>query len=437
MKIFKRMLACVMAATITITFIQSDGFGSALTDSVYSNGLNSTVSGTKIVTTENKVASSNQSGARFADSINLDKEAERASFVPITSIKQLIDEIKAEKKMSKEQLKTKKAYEKLIGTIGVVNVSRALNVRDDADGDANIVGKLYQNSAITIRNFAGEDNEWIYVESGSVRGWVVAKYIEVGKKAASLYEAMKPRVATLVCDAKAYNFLGKGATLAAEIKKGRHFPVINVQGDYVRVQLTASNDGFIHNEFVSLNDGLNSGVKLSEEEDIQDEIDLNQETRRLILEEKKAAAQAAAEAAKQAAAKKAARQAEAKRKASSSSSSKNSGKSSSSSGNSLKKKKSSDGGKGWTYLGNFRVTFYCVNCNSPRGSRSTASGKKAKEGVTCSVKSSQIPLGTEVKVEGFGTWIAQDTGVGRNQIDLFVYPNECDGLYHRDVWVKW
>lgn len=401
----------------TGTGVNTAGIGEALSPTLApyeASGISSAEVGAKV--------------ANFASTLDLDAMSARAPYVPVTTVAALRDELVAQARMTKSELRAYRERYALIGTIGVVNVSRSLNVREEPDGDASIVGKIYQNSAVIIRNFFGDEGEWTYVSSGSVSGWVVSKYIETGAMADSLYEAMRPRVAVTVCECTAYEKATDTSNKAVDLDKGEGFVVLGYENDFVKVQLTAASDGYIHSEYIAVTEGLFAGKSLVDEEKIQDAVDLLVETRRIAREKKQAEEEAAKEAARLAAEKKKARE-EAK-KNSGSSSSKSSG--SSSSGSSV----GSRDEEGWTYLGRFRVTFYCVNCNTPAGSRSTYSGARAKEWRTCAVKASQISMGTEVKVSGFGTFVAEDTGVGYNQIDLFVNPDECDGLYYRDVWVR-
>ena len=82
--------------------------------------------------------------------------------------------------------------------------------------------------------------------------------------------------------------------------------------------------------------------------------------------------------------------------------------------------------------GTFRITAYC-SCEkccgkwaSVNGGGITASGTKVKEGRTIAVCKSQIPFGTEVYIEGMGTYIAEDTGsaIKENCIDVYFDSHE-------------
>ena len=77
-----------------------------------------------------------------------------------------------------------------------------------------------------------------------------------------------------------------------------------------------------------------------------------------------------------------------------------------------------------TALGSYKLTFYCPGeiCNGALGVGQTASGAAPAEGRTIAVDSSIIPLGSRVYIEGYGTFIAEDTGsaIKNNKIDIFV-----------------
>lgn len=79
--------------------------------------------------------------------------------------------------------------------------------------------------------------------------------------------------------------------------------------------------------------------------------------------------------------------------------------------------------KNATSLGNYKLTFYCpcAACNGVAGAQ-TASGTTPTEGRTIAVDSSVIPLGSRVYIDGYGVFIAEDTGgaIKNNKIDVFV-----------------
>ena len=98
------------------------------------------------------------------------------------------------------------------------------------------------------------------------------------------------------------------------------------------------------------------------------------------------------------------------------------------------------------YLGIFEITGYCNDekCTGKnigdKGYGITKSGKIAKWG-TVAVDLKVIPLGTKLKIEGFGnTFIANDIGgaIKKNKIDIW-FPTHQDALnfgrQKRKVWI--
>jgi 3D (Asp-Asp-Asp) domain-containing protein len=91
-------------------------------------------------------------------------------------------------------------------------------------------------------------------------------------------------------------------------------------------------------------------------------------------------------------------------------------------------------------LGTFTVTHYCScpKCCGEWSDGITATGTHAAEGRTIAVDPSVIPLGTEVEIDGVGTFIAEDVGgaIKGNKIDIFCESHETAiqrGKFEREV----
>lgn len=87
-------------------------------------------------------------------------------------------------------------------------------------------------------------------------------------------------------------------------------------------------------------------------------------------------------------------------------------------------------------LGTYKMTCYCSGCNSPRGSRQTASGKLATNGEygTVAVSSSlyrNLGAETVLYIEGIGYKTIHDKhGNSRNVIDIYVGEGRCRCSYN-------
>lgn len=97
-------------------------------------------------------------------------------------------------------------------------------------------------------------------------------------------------------------------------------------------------------------------------------------------------------------------------------------------------------------LGTFTLTAYC-SCRKCCGRWSggpTASGAMPQAGRTIAVDKRVIPLGTKVYIEGYGEFIAEDTGsaIKGNRIDVYMeshnaarYFADGAGSCKRNVWI--
>ena len=83
------------------------------------------------------------------------------------------------------------AYE----NIAIAQVSESLNIRAEANEEAEVLGKLYANGAGTVLETL---DGWYKIESGSVVGYVSADYVVVGDEEAC--KAASDRIATVVTE---------------------------------------------------------------------------------------------------------------------------------------------------------------------------------------------------------------------------------------------
>ena len=92
-------------------------------------------------------------------------------------------------------------------------------------------------------------------------------------------------------------------------------------------------------------------------------------------------------------------------------------------------------------VGVFQLSFYTPHeLGRPVEKLHTASGTRPKEGRTIAVDRNVIPLGSTVYIEGFGYYIAEDTGgaIKGNRIDIFLMDyNKARQLGRKSakVWV--
>ncbi|MEI3240736.1 MAG: SH3 domain-containing protein [Lachnospiraceae bacterium] len=342
--------------------------------------------------------------------------------------------------------------------IGVVNVEQYLNVRAEASTEAELVGRLYRGAGAYVQ---GTDGDWTEISSGDVTGWVLSDYLLTGENAEAQVGEISPNVATIVADNLCVREKADSeSTVLTTLSNDMQFPVLATEGEWLKIQLTSETVGYVHSDYVAMNDGLFAGVTTSAETEIQADLDQRAAERQAQAE---AAAKAEADAAARetssedngsssSSSKKNSSSSNSNSESSSSSSSSSSSNSGSSSSNSSSSSSSSESSSdssssasesssdGWVSLGTFKITAYCP-CSTCNGSNAgkTASGATPSPGWTIAADTSVLPMGTVVKIEGLGEREVQDTGVYGNTIDLLVssHSDTYDwGVRYREVWVQ-
>ena len=80
--------------------------------------------------------------------------------------------------------------------IAITRVTNYVNIRKKPNTKAKVLGKIYDKAAATIlKTVNGEDGEWYYIQSGSVKGYMKAEYFVTGEEA----EKIAKEVGNVLC----------------------------------------------------------------------------------------------------------------------------------------------------------------------------------------------------------------------------------------------
>ena len=155
--------------------------------------------------------------------------------------------------------------------IGVVNVEQYLNVRAEASTEAELVGRLYRGAGAYVQ---GTDGDWTEISSGDVTGWVLSDYLLTGENAEAQVGEISPNVATIVADNLCVREKADSeSTVLTTLSNDMQFPVLATEGEWLKIQLTSETVGYVHSDYVAMNDGLFAGVTTSAETEIQADLD--------------------------------------------------------------------------------------------------------------------------------------------------------------------
>lgn len=122
--------------------------------------------------------------------------------------------------------------------LGIADVKSTnyLNVRKKASTDADICGKMTQNTACEILK---KDGDWYKIKSGSVTGYVYAEYIITGEAAEkiALEEAEKMAVVTTESNLNVRKKPSTDSSIITKISTEERYEVLSVKDGWVKISL--------------------------------------------------------------------------------------------------------------------------------------------------------------------------------------------------------
>lgn len=183
-------------------------------------------------------------------------------------------------------------YRKAVPTIDT------LNIRNEASGNGQIVGKFY---AGCVADVVAELDGWYQITSGAVSGYVSSEYVATGAEAENLIAGQNPKTATV--DAKTLNVrkkANKDADVLAVVDNGQQFMVEAEEGEWVKVRFTSDQMGYVAAEYVRVSEGTGRAVTMEEVKDLQNRAEEAEKERKAAakkkeIEKTKNAAMAAAQ----------------------------------------------------------------------------------------------------------------------------------------------
>lgn len=151
--------------------------------------------------------------------------------------------------------------------LAIANVDNYVNVRSIPSTDGAITGKIYNGSVGQILSTAGEEGDWFQVISGSVEGYIKAEYFLYGEAAAAVLENYVTYYAQVLADR--LNVRREPSTDSGRIgyiDLGERVKVLENLGDWLRIQYTEGEDGYVSAEYVQLSEEFIYAVSIEEEQ---------------------------------------------------------------------------------------------------------------------------------------------------------------------------
>ena len=157
--------------------------------------------------------------------------------------------------------------ESLYADIGISIANSYVNIRENPTTDSNIVGKLYKNAAAKILDSI---DDWYYIESGSVKGYLKAEYLKTGipdEELVRTYGILRISVKADGLNVRKEPLIESQKLTV--IYQNECYPVIELLDEWVKINIVDDNViGYVTKEYVELLVDFEKAISKKEEEEL-------------------------------------------------------------------------------------------------------------------------------------------------------------------------
>lgn len=146
-------------------------------------------------------------------------------------------------------------------------ISHYVNVRTQPTTESDMVGKMYKGSVAEVLEVVGEgEDTWLKIISGDVEGYIKAEYFLYGASAQEAIEQYINHYAQV--NVTRLNVRSKPDVESARIgyvSSGERIRFLEDQGEWIHVQYTENQDGYVASEYVTVVEEFIHAISLEEE----------------------------------------------------------------------------------------------------------------------------------------------------------------------------
>ena len=145
------------------------------------------------------------------------------------------------------------SYDKLV----MANVQEAVNVREEPSEDSSILGKFYAECGGEILDTT---DGWTKVKTGDLTGWISNDYLLFGDSAVELAEKVVEKTAVSTTDClRVRKTADPDGTVLSLLANGETIEYLDTEGDWVKVEFSDGDIGYVSAEYVAVSDELAKG----------------------------------------------------------------------------------------------------------------------------------------------------------------------------------
>lgn len=146
----------------------------------------------------------------------------------------------------------------------MARVEEEVNIREQANADSPLVGKLKKGASGEILE---QNGEWTKISSGNVTGYVSNEFLAFGMEAKELAEHHGVRVATVQADTlRVRKEPGEESDIVSLAAQGNILTVNSEENGWLSVKLSSGENGYVKSEYVTTELKLETAISVEEEQ---------------------------------------------------------------------------------------------------------------------------------------------------------------------------
>ncbi len=145
--------------------------------------------------------------------------------------------------------------------IGVAHVDNHLNIREEADENSDLVGKMTKDAGCEILEVSGD---WAKIESGKVKGWCKTEFLYMGDEAKARAKEVMKLVATVqTTTLYVRDEPTTDSAVLTMIPMDEEYEVEEQDGEWLKIAVD-DDEGWISADYVKISEQLDKAMNLTE-----------------------------------------------------------------------------------------------------------------------------------------------------------------------------
>ncbi len=145
--------------------------------------------------------------------------------------------------------------------IGVAHVDNHLNIREEADEESDLVGKMTKDAGCEVLEVSGD---WARIKSGKVEGWCKTEFLYMGEEAKKrAKEAMKLVAKVQTTTLYVRDEPTTESAVLTMIPIDEEYEVEEQDGDWLKIAVD-DDEGWISADYVTISEQLDKAMNLTE-----------------------------------------------------------------------------------------------------------------------------------------------------------------------------